>query len=295
MSGDPVALATMLGSRPLLLLAALLGLLAMSLVVVAALVGWASARRAALWQLAARAFRWLATRPLVARLDARFPALRRALASFDPYEYVILHTALALAIVVAALVFLKIGDSVTDDDTLVSVDLAFAASVHRSASPFGVQVLRAFTFLGGGWALTIFAVVVCLVLVRKRKRTLAVGWTVALAGVGILNSALKAAFARPRPVLDPPHDLAAGWSFPSGHSMGTFVAAGMVAYLALLSARTRPRAWLVVAAASAWTLAMGFSRLYLGVHYLSDVVGGFAAGTVWLAACVSGIEIARRA
>lgn len=269
MSGDPVALASMLGSRPLLLLAALLGLLLVSLVLVAAVVSWVSARS--------------------------FPAVRRALVRIDPQEYLLLHATLALALVVAALVFVSIGESVSDADTLVSVDLAFASAVHRSASPIALDVLRAFTFLGGGWALTVFAVVLFFVLLRKRKRLLAIGWAIALAGVGILNSALKAAFLRPRPVLDPPHALEAGWSFPSGHSMGTFVAAGMVAYLALLSARTRPRGWLVVAAASAWTLAMGFSRLYLGVHYLSDVVGGFAAGTVWLAACVSGIEIARRA
>ncbi len=96
----------------------------------------------------------------------------------------------------------------------------------------------------------------------------------ALAGCGLLNTALKALFARPRPTFADPLAVAAGWSFPSGHSMGTFVAFGMLSYLGLLLLRTLRARLALVALALGWTVAMGFSRMYLGVHYLSDVLAG---------------------
>jgi membrane-associated phospholipid phosphatase len=123
---------------------------------------------------------------------------------------------------------------------------------------------------------------------------LAAGWAIALAGAGLLNQALKAAFARPRPAFDEPLHVASGWSFPSGHAQATFVLVGMASYLGWRLARTTPRRLAIVSLASAWAIAMGFSRMYLGVHYLSDVVAGFAAGTMWLAVCISGLEIALR-
>jgi undecaprenyl-diphosphatase len=157
-----------------------------------------------------------------------------------------------------------------------------------------VAALRAFTHLGSGWALTVVAIVVAAALLWRRERVLAVGWLIALAGGGLLNYALKALFARPRPTFDEPIALAAGWSFPSGHSMGTFVTFGMLSYLGVLFVRTLHVRLALIALAMSWTVAMGFSRMYLGVHYLSDILAGFAAGSMWLAVCISGIEVARR-
>jgi undecaprenyl-diphosphatase len=76
--------------------------------------------------------------------------------------------------------------------------------------------------------------------------------------------------------------------------MGSITAYGLLAYLAL---RVLHRRWLrvgLVALLASLILAIGFSRVYLGAHYLSDVIGGFALGGAWLTACISGIEVARR-
>ena len=88
---------------------------------------------------------------------------------------------------------------------------------------------------------------------------------------------------------------ARGWSFPSGHAMGSLVAYGMLAYLLLRETHLgRHQRMLVIISAALLVLLIGLSRLYLGVHYFSDVIGGYAAGVVWLAACISGLEIVRR-
>jgi undecaprenyl-diphosphatase len=137
--------------------------------------------------------------------------------------------------------------------------------------------------------------VVCLVLLRQRRRVLLVGWVGALAGGALLDLALKLAFRRPRPVWESPYLAASGWSFPSGHAMGSLIAYGMLAYLLVLHLRSRSARLAVAAGAILLVLAIGFTRLFLGVHYFSDVMAGYAAGTVWLAVCVSGLEVLRRA
>ena len=77
--------------------------------------------------------------------------------------------------------------------------------------------------------------------------------------------------------------------------MESLIGYGMLAYLLLvLLPEARARSPLVVGAAAVLILAIGFTRLYLGVHYFSDVAGGYAAGVIWLSACISGLEITRR-
>ncbi len=260
----PEEVATLLGSDPLLLLA---------LLVAAAFVG-------AVAIVAAARF----------ALDHAPRLLRRVTA----LEYLSVHLALGFAVVVGLSVFAALATRIGQTSTATRVDLALAQSLHAATSPGISDTLRVVTFLGEGWSQATIGVLVALALLRGRRRLWAVGWVVALAGGGLLNTALKRAFARPRPVLADPILTASGFSFPSGHSMGTFVLAGMAAYLVVLHTRGTARHVGVVAIALGWSVTMGFSRMYLGVHYLTDVIGGFAAGACWLAVCVSGVEIARR-
>jgi undecaprenyl-diphosphatase len=206
----------------------------------------------------------------------------------------VLHLVLGLVLAYAALGFVRIAQAVTGEELIVQVDLAVANALHAAATPDGIAFFRLYTFLGGGRALTALGVVVLLVLVARRQRVLAIGWAVASLGGGLLNGALKGIFERPRPAFADPIAVVEGWSFPSGHSMGTFIIVGMLAYLAYIHVRSPAVRVGLVAAAMVWIALMGFSRMYLGAHYLSDVVAGFAAGTVWLAGCISGVEIARR-
>ncbi|WP_437983396.1 phosphatase PAP2 family protein [Sorangium sp. So ce117] len=287
-------LASAVGARPLLLLALLLIGTVGVLLGLVAVARFSDRHARALWAWAVRAYAAAAAHPATQRLAARFPAVARVLRELSAAEYLVIHLGLGLVLSMAALVFVALAEGVREGEPIVDVDLALARALHASSSRAGVEALRAFTLLGSFWALALLAVVVAAALLRRGRRVLAVGWLFALAGGGLLNFALKALFARPRPTFADPLAVAAGWSFPSGHSMGTFVAFGMLSYLGLLLLRTLRARLALVALALGWTVAMGFSRMYLGVHYLSDVLAGFAAGTVWLAVCISGIEVARR-
>jgi hypothetical protein len=118
-------------------------------------------------------------------------------------------------------------------------------------------------------------------------------WIAALGG-GLLNSALKVAFDRARPDVFPWRTPHAGLaSFPSGHSMSAMVVYGTLAFLVARLAPTRFLRWLTWAVAATVILLIGLSRVYLGVHYPSDVVAGFLVGGIWAIACGMGIEAVR--
>ena len=117
-------------------------------------------------------------------------------------------------------------------------------------------------------------------LLYRGHRAEALFLAVAIGGSVALNGIMKVVVHRPRPVLPWAHVLP-DYSFPSGHTMNS-----LVFYLAIaliVWARLGRRAGsLAVAVALLIAVAVGFSRIYLGYHYLSDVVGGFAAGLAWL-------------
>jgi len=110
----------------------------------------------------------------------------------------------------------------------------------------------------------------------------------------LLNRVLKETFERTRPEFAEPMLAASSWSFPSGHAMGTFVFCGVGCYLLRRGDRSWTMVTVIVAASASWCVLMAFSRLYLGVHYASDVIAGLLAGVAWVAVCVSALEVLRR-
>lgn len=117
---------------------------------------------------------------------------------------------------------------------------------------------------------------------------------VSLAGGGFLNTVLKEVFHRARP--DIQHLVSAGgYSFPSGHAMIATAFYGMLGYLIWLNLRRSNKpSWYVMVLVFVLVVAIGISRVYLGVHFPSDVIAGFAAGGMWLLACVLAIGAVRR-
>jgi undecaprenyl-diphosphatase len=117
-----------------------------------------------------------------------------------------------------------------------------------------------------------------------------------LAGGGgeLVNLLLKLLFARPRPVWPYPLLMLTSGSFPSAHAMRSVIFYGFLGYLAMFWIGSwRGRVWTVVAG-GVLMLLIGFSRLSLGVHALSDVLAGYASGIVWLALTMTGVEAVRR-
>jgi membrane-associated phospholipid phosphatase len=233
--------------------------------------------------------------PFAQRLYSGYPRVWRFLcARLAPDSYLGLHLTIGLLVtLVAMLGFGGLADQVVDREGLTEFDLQLAISLHHNGTVDQIGIFKTITHFGDYRTLAVVGLAVLLVLLFSRRWLLLIGWVVALAGSGFLNAMLKAFFQRGRPVFDNPWLTEPGWSFPSGHAMGSLVAYGMLAYILTVAWRA-PFPRTIVSLSLGLVLAIGFSRIYLGVHFFSDVIAGYAAATMWLAICVSGCEIARK-
>jgi undecaprenyl-diphosphatase len=166
---------------------------------------------------------------------------------------------------------------------LESVDHGLAADLNRlvAGNRVLVAVLRAVTTLGNPGIVTWVVVLGTLVLLVRRRYRLAGYLAVAGIGAAILDPALKLAVGRLRPVVADPIAFGRGNSFPSGHALGSSICYGatLLVFLPALPRRARrPAVWAIAALVA----AIGVTRIMLGVHYLSDVVGAWCLGVAWL-------------
>jgi membrane-associated phospholipid phosphatase len=131
-------------------------------------------------------------------------------------------------------------------------------------------------------ALMAATAIVASVLWWYRGALLAAAWIATQVGGAVLNVVLKETFERTRPEMAGQLLASSSWSFPSGHAMGTFVFCGVAAFLVLRRRRSRWVTGVIVTASLMWCLVMSFSRLYLGVHYVSNVSAGLVGGAAWV-------------
>ena len=183
--------------------------------------------------------------------------------------------------------FAAIARDIIHHGALTQFDVSVMLAFHRHATADGTRVFELVTLLGAPITITIVGILAAALLLVRRQWILGASLLATLLGGGIINEALKYTIRRPRPPYAAAHLSHLTFSFPSGHVVGSFVGYGMLAYLVLLWIPRRGVAVLVVVATVVLMLAIGFSRLYLGVHYLSDVEGGYAAGASWLSISVT--------
>jgi undecaprenyl-diphosphatase len=157
-----------------------------------------------------------------------------------------------------------------------------------------VAVVKAVTWLGSGGVLWTVVGATAIVLALRRRWRLAVYLLVTGAGALVLDPILKSLVGRLRPVVAHPIAHGAGNSFPSGHSLGSIVCYGAVLLVFLPAARGRWRTAFITVVVTVVAL-IGISRVLLGVHYLSDVVGAWAVGITWLGITAVAFELTRRA
>jgi undecaprenyl-diphosphatase len=197
-------------------------------------------------------------------------------------EYLGLSLLLGMVAAIAMLIFLGwLTDEVLEGDARRFDDVTRAA-VHTIASPGMTTFARFLSFIGGTLFLTIATAAVITVFALRKWGREAKLFALTMIGASLLNITLKLAFKRARPV--PFFDLAApaSYSFPSGHSLASCCFfAGLAAILSgrVKSKRARTLIWI---AASIMFLLIGLSRIYLGVHYTTDVIAGFTAALVWI-------------
>lgn len=213
----------------------------------------------------------------------------------DPDErYGLRLTVFALAMVLVAVPFSTLLYQVLAKGSLTRLDGSVADDLNHAVqdAPGLVNVLEAVTWLGRpAWLVVVVGTSAVFAWWRGRRR-LAVFLVVTALGGGAISSLVKILVDRPRPVVDHPIITAFGKSFPSGHAMSSTVCYGAVllAFLPAVRRRLRP---LAVTGTALLILAIGSSRVFLGVHFLSDVIGGFVLGGAWLLLSVAAFEIWR--
>jgi membrane-associated phospholipid phosphatase len=167
------------------------------------------------------------------------------------------------------------GDAEKYDETARLVVLQYASAPLTAFMNFN-------TFLGSTFFLSIIFVCVFIIFSHCKWKRETLLLTITMIGAAILNFILKISFARPRPVplFDTP--LPASYIFPSGHALFAVCFYGMLAWLIAIKTQKLSLKILIWSVAILLVMLIGKSRIYLGVHYLSDVIAGYAASIVWI-------------
>jgi undecaprenyl-diphosphatase len=193
-------------------------------------------------------------------------------------------------------VFGGLATEVGATDGQIAIDQRLAAELHEHAreQPALRSAFLVVTESASLYTMIALGCLIAVVLAVRGHYLLLAGWVLVMAGGGLVNWVLKEAYHRQRPVFEDPfvHEDPLT-SFPSGHSMASVFAYGMLAYLLVLLLPRR-QALAALPALMLLVLLIGFSRMYLGAHYLSDVLGGFAMGTGWLVVFIMVLEMLRR-
>ncbi|MDQ0756600.1 phosphatase PAP2 family protein [Arthrobacter sp. B3I4] len=206
--------------------------------------------------------------------------------ALGPHAALILTLAIGAALAASlTAVFAQVYESVVEADGVAGLDHPVLAAAKTLRSPELDIVTTGYTDVGGTIGMPILAVTVMTILaLRRRSWTPVILIVVAGAGSLLMTIAGKSLVGRTRPPLSdavPPYEHSA--SFPSGHSLNAVVIAGIVAYLIILRLKS-PRARLITALlAAAFAITIGLSRVYLGHHWLTDVLAAWALGAAWLA------------
>lgn len=200
-----------------------------------------------------------------------------------------LATCLLILFIVA-----RLSDEVLEKEAF-SFDKSILLSIHSLANPYLDRVMLTITRLGNPSMMVIVLVVSLTVLWWRRYYQKAIIMAISALGAFILNTGLKLFFSKIRPELWTRLIKETSFSFPSGHALGSMVVYGFIAYL--LATYYPKSAWLIYTLVTILIAAIGFSRLYLGVHWPTDIIAGYGVGFLWLMSCITMLrlrEIKRR-
>ena len=196
----------------------------------------------------------------------------------------------ALVLIGAGWLFGGIAEDVVTGDPLTVVDVLVADWLHVHATPAVTKWMLVITHANGPSAIVIFSALVSVYLLAKRDWYWLTALIVVVPGGMLLNVLMKYAFQRTRPHFDDPLLVLTTYSFPSGHVAGATLFYGLLtAYMVAHITEWRWRAAIAVLALLI-VVAVAASRMYLGVHYLSDVLAAFAEGLAWLVLCLTALR-----
>jgi len=195
---------------------------------------------------------------------------------------------LVITILISGMVFASLAEDLVNRETLSTLDPVFGSWLISQTSLSGDHVFSIITFLGNALIISTGTGLLGFWLAKKKNWDKLVFLFSAVGGSALLNLVLKNIFQRSRPIFPQAFSVETGFGFPSGHTMISLAFYGVIAYIALTYIKSRSWKAFTVTGAVVISVLIGFSRLYLGVHYLTDVLAGWAAGGLWLAVCILG-------
>ena len=233
--------------------------------------------------------------PLIGRVVQHLGHLTASFRYRDYLPVILLLAGGAMLAAAAGDEFLDLAEEVQSESEVIRrVDSETHGWVRRQRSAAATLFFTFFTYIGTpvGLGIAVAAVAIALA-VRGRYRWSAYLLFTTLAG-SLLVVQLKVFFARARPDLAEALRAAQGYSFPSGHAMGSTVVFGAFSYLILRAKASWPRRAAGLAAMVTSVLAVSLSRVYLGVHWISDIGAGIVAGVLWVTVATVAYEAFRR-
>jgi membrane protein DedA with SNARE-associated domain/membrane-associated phospholipid phosphatase len=236
------------------------------------------------------------TTPHMSALRTQHPfAWRLRSGHYAQSQYLALHlfVGFGLCLMVIA-IFASITEGLVESSPLTRFDVIVAARLRDSATPIALQVFGFLSTVGGRAAMTLLLFGGGIVFALKRRWLETIGWCAAFIGGSLLDATLRLVVRRSELPFADIVLLDWGTGLASGHVLGVIVGFGMLSYLVLSFVKRPLTRTLVLTTAVALVAAIAISRLYLGQLFVSDGSAGVAAGLIWLATCVSGIEIARQ-
>jgi undecaprenyl-diphosphatase len=273
-------------------LVVVLALGALALITVAG--GWLVEESDAAWRAEGTLLhRLLRTAPL-RWLAARSPRARAFLfRRFTPGDYLGLNLTLGLGLsFVTIVIFAALTNALMARDAVPQFDLALARALHDTATPASIAIWKSVSRLGALPVAGLPLVVLGVWFAVRRNWLPIIGLAGAAIGGVVLEVVVKHFLVHRHSAGSLEHAEVLGT--PSGQAIASVVGYGVLAYFFVLLLPGRRRAMVIVTATACLVLAICFGRVYVGERYFSDVVSGVAAGGIWLTACITALEVARR-
>ncbi|MDP4164219.1 MAG: phosphatase PAP2 family protein [Bacillota bacterium] len=196
------------------------------------------------------------------------------------------HLLIAFFISLVSLIGFTIVVIFINDKKIIDFDSDIISIVQGWENPLLTSIMKFFTFIGGAPFVIGLSIVLVVFLYKVLKHRLElILFIAAVAGSAVINQVLKQVFHRVRPDLHRLIDIV-GYSFPSGHAMNAFTVYGILTFLLWRHISKKWERTLLILFSIFFIFAIGISRIYLGVHFPSDIIGGYFASAFWLATII---------
>ncbi len=239
---------------------------------------------------------------IIAAIDQRWqrlaesPRIGRAMpARYAQTEYLAVHLIIGFLLSITAIgIFGGITEDIVEGSPLTRFDLAVATRLHESVGSGVLALLRTISAFGSRPIMTLLLLIGGVLFAAARRPLHLIAWCAAFVGGSLLDAALR--FVVHRSALPFADVVVAEWGtgLASAHVLGAVVGLGMLAHFLFAQSSGAATRAAIVTATVAIVVGIAVSRLYLGIHYVSDEMAGLAAGVLWLTTCISGLEIAEQ-